>query len=174
MKAHYPVEIQLIHFPLHPGTPSEGATLEELFPGRDLTPMKENMKKLMTEAGLDYGERTHTFNSRLAQELGKWADTQNETSDIHNLIYQAYFVEGKNIGDIDELLKIAEKAGFDKKDAKKILDNRLFKSLVDEDWQKSREFGITGVPTFQCNQNFLVGCQRYEMLERFISRSTES
>ena len=136
--------------------------------------MKENMKKLMREAGLDYGERTHTFNSRLAQELGKWADTQNETSDIHNLIYQTYFVKGKNIGDIDELLKIAEKAGFDKKDAKKILDNRLFKSLVDEDWQKSREFGITGVPTFQSNQNFLVGCQPYEMLERFISRSNDS
>ena len=67
--------------------------------------MKENMKRLMREAGLEYGERSHTFNSRLAQELGKWADTQNEKSEIHDLIYRAYFVEGKNISDMNELAK---------------------------------------------------------------------
>ena len=136
--------------------------------------MKENMKKLMREAGLHYGERTHTFNSRLAQELGKWADVQNGESDIHNLIYRAYFVEGKNISDVNELLRIAEKAGFDKQAAKEVLEKRSFKSLVDADWQESREFGITGVPTFQYNQNLLVGCQPYEMLERFIDRQTNS
>ena len=96
----------------------------------------------MREAGLEYGERSHTFNSRLAQELGKWADTQNEKSEIHDLIYRAYFVEGKNISDMDELLKIAETAGFDRTSAKEILEKRSFKLIVDEDWKKSRELGI--------------------------------
>ena len=99
--------------------------------------MKENMKRLMREAGLEYGERSHTFNSRLAQELGKWADTQNEKSEIHDLIYRAYFVEGKNISDMNELLKIAETAGFDRTSAKEILEKRSFKLIVDEDWKKA-------------------------------------
>ena len=148
-------------------------TLEELFPGRNLNPMKENMKRLMREAGLEYGERSHTFNSRLAQELGKWADTQNEKSEIHDLIYRAYFVEGKNISDMDELLKIAETAGFDRTSAKEILEKRSFKLIVDEDWKKSRELSITGVPTFQNEQHLLVGCQPYEILEHFVHTPTK-
>ena len=95
--------------------------------------MKENMKRLMREAGLEYGERSHTFNSRLAQELGKWADTQNEKSEIHDLIYRAYFVEGKNISDMNELLKIAETAGFDRTSAKENLEERSFKLIADKD-----------------------------------------
>ena len=148
-------------------------TLEELFPGRNLNPMKENMKRLMREAGLEYGERSHTFNSRLAQELGKWADTQNEKSEIHDLIYRAYFVEGKNISNMDELLKIAETAGFDRTSAKEILEKRSFKLIVDEDWKKSRELSITGVPTFQNEQHLLVGCQPYEILEHFVHTPTK-
>ena len=127
----------------------------------------------MREAGLEYGERSHTFNSRLAQELGKWADTQNEKSEIHDLIYRAYFVEGKNISDMGELLKIAETAGFDRTSAKEILEKRSFKLIVDEDWKKSRELGITGVPTFQHKQNLLVGCQPYEILEHFVRTPTK-
>ena len=134
--------------------------------------MKENMKRLMREAGLEYGERSHTFNSRLAQELGKWADSQNGKSEIHDLIYRAYFVEGKNISDMDELLKIAETAGFDRTSAKEILEKRSFKLIVDEDWKKSRELGITGVPTFQHKQHLLVVCQPYEILEHFVNTPT--
>ena len=127
----------------------------------------------MREAGLEYGERSHTFNSRLAQELGKWADTQNEKSEIHDLIYRAYFVEGKNISDMNELLKIAETAGFDRTSAKEILEERSFKLIVDEDWKKSRELGITGVPTFKNKQHLLVGCQPYEILEHFVHTPTK-
>ena len=127
----------------------------------------------MREAGLEYGERSHTFNSRLAQELGKWADTQNEKSVIHDLIYRAYFVEGKNIRDMNELLKIAETAGFDRTSAKEILEKRSFKLIVDEDWKKSRELGITGVPTFQHKQHLLVGWQPYEILEHFVRTPTK-
>ena len=90
-------------------------TLEDLFPGRILNPDGKNMKRLMREAGQGYRERSHISNSRLAQELGKWADTQKENSEILNLIYRAYFVYGRAISDIDELLKIAKTAGFNRK-----------------------------------------------------------
>ena len=74
-----------IHFPLHPDTPQEGRAMTDLFAGRSETEMKarqNQMKSLMEQEGLPYGERTHTYNSRLAQEIGAWADTQ-ELSLIH-------------------------------------------------------------------------------------------
>ena len=157
-----------IHFPLHPETPPEGKSLAELFAGRDLAPMRERMKTLMAEAGLEYGDRTHTFNSRLAQELGKWADSKPDGEAIHDALYRAYFVANKNIGDVDELVVIAEAVGLDGLEARRVIIEREYKEAVDEDWQRSRETGDTGVPTFYGNDLVVVGCQPYETLEKFV------
>ena len=147
--------------------------LEELFPGRDLAPMKKRMQELMREAGLPYGDRSRTYNSRLAQELSKWACNHAKGEAIHNLLYKAYFVEGINIGKIEELMKIAQKAGLDPDSAKKILENREFKSDVDRDWQHSRKMGITGVPTTCSEDLTLVGCRSYEEYEQFVNHIIE-
>jgi len=168
LKANYPVDIRWVHFPLHPETPLEGKSLEELFAGRDITPMKTRMQGLMAEAGLDYGDRTHTYNSRLAQELGKWADTQENGAAIHDALYHAYFVDNVNIGDVEELVKIAEAVGLNGSDARQVLENREFEPQVDEDWQRSQAIGVTGVPTFFSNDLVVVGCQPYETLEKFV------
>ena len=157
-----------IHFPLHPETPQEGKSLAELFAGRDLAPMRERMKALMAEAGLEYGERTHTFNSRLAQELGKWADSKPAGEAIHDALYRAYFVDNKNIGNVDELVEIAEAVGLDRQEARRVIEEREYKEAVDEDWRRSREAGVTGVPTFYGNDLVVVGCQPYETLEKFV------
>ena len=157
-----------IHFPLHRETPAEGKSLAELFAGRDLAPMRERMKALMAEAGLEYGERTHTFNSRLAQELGKWADSKPAGEAIHDALYRAYFVDNKNIGDVDELVEIAEAVGLDGQEACRVIEEREYKEAVDEDWRRSREAGVTGVPTFYGNDLVVVGCQPYETLEKFV------
>lgn len=157
-----------IHFPLHRETPQEGKSLAQLFAGRDLAPMRERMKTLMAEAGLEYGDRTHTFNSRLAQELGKWADSKPGGEAIHDALYRAYFVDNKNIGDVDELVVIAQAVGLDALEARRVIIDREYKEAVDEDWQRSRETGVTGVPTFFSNDLVVVGCQPYETLEKFV------
>jgi predicted DsbA family dithiol-disulfide isomerase len=146
LKENYPVQTRWIHFPLHPETPVEGQSLAELFAGRDISEVKKRLQDLMAEAGLPYGNRTHTFNSRLAQELGKWADTQEGADKIHDLLYRAYFVDNVNIGDVDELVKIAAAAGLDEDAARQVIVERQFEAQVDEDWKRSRAIGVTGVP----------------------------
>lgn len=168
MRANYPISVRWIHFPLHPETPVEGKSLAELFAGRDIEPMRQRMQALMQEAGLPYGERTHTYNSRLAQELGAWADTQPGGENIHDALYRAYFADALNISDIDVLVAVAEKAGLDGAAARQALENRAGRDAVDADWARSRSAGITGVPTFSYNDLVVVGCQPYEFLERFV------
>jgi len=72
LRQEHGVTIEWVHFPLHPDTPAEGRKLADLFAGRnvDLRAMYEQMKARMMAEGLPYGERTMTYNSRLAQELG--------------------------------------------------------------------------------------------------------
>lgn len=162
------MKIRWVHFPLHPETPLEGKSLEELFAGRDISAVRERLQNLMQEAGLPYGKRTHTYNSRLAQELGRWADTQTGGEAIHDALYRAYFVDNTNISDVHELVKIAESVGLDGSRAREVIENREFQQQVDEDWQQSRNVGVTGVPTFHHSDLVVVGCQPYENLERFV------
>ena len=162
-----------VHFPLHPETPEQGISIEELFAGRDVDVdgMHQRMKLLMDAEGLPYARRSHTYNSRLAQELGKWAETQAEGEAIHDALYRAYFVHGRNIGDLDTLVNIAESVGLSGTAARAALEQRTFKAAVDGDWAKSRRVGVTGVPTFVAHGHGVVGAQAYETLESLLTRA---
>ncbi len=158
--------MRFVHFPLHPETPAEGVTLEQLFAGRDvdMDAMHNRMKGLMDEEGLPYNKRSHTYNSRLAQELGAWAETQDGGGAIHEALFKAYFVDGLNIGDTEVLVDIAEKAGLSADGAREILQSRSFEEQVDADWAKSRQSGVTGVPTYVAGGQGVAGAQPYEVL----------
>ncbi len=173
LRAAYDIEPVLVHFPLHPDTPVEGREMAGFYAQRGLDPeaMYQQMKARMDAEGLPYGRRTHTYNSRLAQELGKWADTQPGGEAIHDKLYQAYFVEGRNIGDPDILVEIAESAGLDGAEARKVVEERRFKDEVDADWQKSAAYGVTGVPTFVAARHGVVGAQPYESLVQLVERA---
>jgi predicted DsbA family dithiol-disulfide isomerase len=170
LRKNFNLQIELVHFPLHPDTPNEGRSMAELYAGRGADPdaLWRQMKERMDLEGLPYGKRTHTFNSRKAQELGKWADTQENGDQIHDLIYKAYFVDAKNVGEQEVLLQLVEKAGLDVTAARDALEKRLFKDAVDADWEKSRRYGVTGVPTFVSRGYGVVGAQPYEALEKLV------
>jgi predicted DsbA family dithiol-disulfide isomerase len=174
LKAEHNVKVEWVHFPLHPDTPAEGRSLADLFAGRnvDRKAMHAQMKARMDAEGLPYGERTMTYNSRLAQELGKWADTQPGGERLHDALFRAYFVEARDISQPGVLLEIVERVGLSAAGARDVLEQRTFKAAVDADWELSRRYGITGVPTFVVGRHGVVGAQPYEALESLVQRAT--
>ena len=169
LKQNFDIDVKLVHFPLHPETPAEGQSLAEMFgPGKDIDAMNARMRGLMGEEGLPYNDRAHTFNSRLAQELGTWADTQPGGDAIHDAMYIAYFVDNRNVGDIEVLVEVAQSVGLSADEARNVLTNRSFEEAVDSDWAKSREYGVTGVPTFVSGGAGVFGAQPYEALEQLV------
>ena len=126
------------------------------------------MKRVADELGLPLGERKKTYNSRLAQELAKWAESKGKGDPFHDAVFRAYFVDGKNIGKVAELVALAKTIGLPEKEARSVLELRLFKGAVDSDWSHCSEMGITAVPTFVVNGQALVGAQPYEALEQLM------
>ena len=104
----------------------------------------------------------------LAQEIGKWADTLKNGDELHDRIYRSYFVDAKNVGDPEVLIDLVQKASFDSDAAREVLENRLFEAAVDADWEKSKRYGVTGVPTFVAGGYGVVGAQPYETLEKLL------
>jgi predicted DsbA family dithiol-disulfide isomerase len=127
--------------------------------------MKDRMKQAADEAGLPLGDRERTFNSRLAQELGKWAESNDKGDPFHHAVFKAFFADGINIAKIPALLDIAASVGLPREESEAVIVKRAFKAEVDEDWSLSQKNGITAVPTFVMNKDRLVGAQPYEMLE---------
>jgi len=117
---------------------------------------------------LPLGEREKTYNSRLAQELAKWADSKEKGDSFHDAVFRAYFVDSKNIGKADELVALAKSIGLPGEEARSVLELRSFKAAVDSDWSHCSELGITAVPTFVSNGRAAVGAQPYEVLEKFL------
>lgn len=173
LRQEHGVKVQWIHFPLHPDTPAAGKSLAELFAGRgyDIPKMQAQMRARMAAEGLPYGERKMTYNSRLAQELGKWADEQTGGEAIHDALFRAYFVDGRNIGDPAVLVDIARSVGLDEAQAREVIEKRTFKAAIDADWQKAAAYGVTGVPTFVAGRSGVVGAQPYEVLEKLVEQA---
>ena len=167
----YDIIVRWVSFPLHPETPPEGRSLEELFAGQpiDLEQVKKRLSQVAEAEGLPFSPgRGMTYNSRLAQELGKWAEEQGLGEEFHEAAFRAYFVDNRNIGLIEELVDLAESIGLDGAQAKKVLAERTCSAQVDEDWAYSREHGVMAVPTFMAGGRKVVGAQPYETLAQLV------
>ena len=183
MKKNYGLNVKFTQFPLHPETPAAGKSRAPV-PARDA-----RMKALMEQDGLPYNsERNMTYNSRLAQELAKWAESRGKGDEIHDPLFRAYFVDTKNIGKSEVLVEIAKKVGLPADEAEEVLVSRSFKEAVDNDWERCAELGVDAVPTFligpstesilseveglRAGRYALVGAHPYEELEKLVLKAS--
>ena len=143
--------------------------------GPEIIARNQRMKVNMEREGLPFNaERNMSYNSRLAQELAKWADAKGKAEEVTDALFRAYFVDVKNIGKADVLAKIAEENDLPADEATDVLLSRKFKDAVDEDWRSCAAFGVNAVPTFLAGKYLMVGAQPYEELERLVQHVMKS
>ena len=123
---------------------------------------------------MDIAVRANTF---LAHRLLSYALKQHGAAvqiPLKERIMDAYFTDGKNIGDIDVLADCAESAGIDRLEAHTFLSGDEFVDEVRSEIAEAAEYGVTAVPTFVINGQWSVpGAQDVEMFERIIERILE-
>jgi predicted DsbA family dithiol-disulfide isomerase len=170
LKEEYGVQYKWTVFPLHPDIPEAGLELSDLFAGRDidLAAARKRMSAVAEREGLPFDPPSRTFNSRKAQELGKLAEKLGVIEQYQQVVYRAVFVEGRNIGVADELVGIAKGAGVPEDQARDALATGKFSKEVDDDWDRMRLLGISGVPAFVCHNRLLEGFQPYQHLVELI------
>ncbi len=168
----YKIKSDIIHFPLHPDTPKEGRNLLDLFrcSQEELNHKNSMINRLMNDENLEYNNREYTYNSRLAQELGYWAQFKHNNNEIHDELYKSYFINRENIYEIDILLNAVSRAKLSQQEAKEILEKRIYKDVIDKHWEYSHKIGVTGVPTYILGTSYLVGAQEeknfHELFEK--------
>ena len=170
--AQNPVKVTYVMYPLHPGTPPSGLTLEKLFEGRgmDVVAAQDAIRDKAITLGLDYGRRTHTFNSRNAQAIGKAMVEDGEFDQYRSAVFRSYFGRGENISSIAVLQSILDSMRIGRWNATELVENATYQEAVDGDWDICRRNNITGVPYYQYGNRYCVGAQSSaNLLELFKS-----
>ncbi len=163
LQREFGVELRWSVFPLHPETPPEGTELADLF-GRsvaEINAIQERLRGLARDEGLIIVPRSRTVNSRRAQELGKWVEGKALGEAYRMAVFAAYFSEGRDISQEEELLTIVAALGLDPVEAEAVLASGGFSAAVDADWERARKLGVRAVPTHLCQERRLVGFSHY-------------
>ena len=95
-------------------------------------------------------------NSLLSHRLIYFCRESGQQTMIIENLFRSYFLYGMDIGKIENLLHIVEESGLNSTEVKKYLLSDADSSLVQEQDREARRMGITGVPCFIINNEFVV------------------
>jgi predicted DsbA family dithiol-disulfide isomerase len=175
-------ELRIVHQPflLDPAAPKEGRNLRNHLRakyGADPETMFGRVESAAKESGipLDFS-KIETFPSTvkahtLVQHALDLGSAEVQRAFVKDL-YAAYFFEGRDIGDDDVLLAIAEKHGLPRDQAAALLVDDGELAETHEEARAAQEQGITGVPFFVFDGRFAVsGAQSVPVLVEALRRA---
>lgn len=160
-------------FELNPDASGEGEPILQALSrkyGRSESEMEAaqaNMMGIATELGLSFEkmQQRHTANTFDAHRLVKWAGEQGLQTQMKQAFFDAYFGRAENVSDLDVLLRCVESVGLDTDAALRVLDSDQYAEAVREDEEHYRQAGVTGVPAFIINGQYMItGAQEPETL----------
>jgi len=167
-------DIKHVPFQLNPDMPAKGILrdkyLEIKFGGKDYaTPMYENMKLKANESrinlNLDKIKKTpNTVLSHLLIILSEQFNLQNE---VKEKIYQSYFIDGFDIGDMDVLIGIAKENHIAENIFKEFINEKNIRNVTSK-ILVAKEKNVSGVPFFEIGKDFISGAQSSIQLENVI------
>lgn len=175
----FPLTIRWRPFELNPGMPRNG------MPRREYCERKfgslENANRLYArvvaaahEDGLTINvERmTRTPNTRAAHRLIEWADGEGRQDALVDALFEAYFVNGEDVGDDAVLLDVAVRAGLPRDAAGAVLASTDGDSHIEAAEHAAHELGVSGVPSFVYNGHLLFsGAQSAETIALTLKRA---
>ena len=171
LKKEFNLDVEWRPFEIHPETPKGGALTGELpFPKEYLELAFANVKRLADEDGLTLKFSGKLPNSRLAIHISEFARKKGIFGAFHKLVLEAYWLEGKDIGDKYLLLDLAESIGLDKKEIELYLRTDEPFKAVQQYLKELRRYGINGVPTFVIEDRLIVGAQPYDVFKKVINK----
>ena len=144
----------------------KGVTLEK---GKE---MNAYMSGIAKEVGLEYNfDIAIINNTRDAHRLLHLAEKHGIQNEVKELLFAAYYTNGKNIGDTETLIQVGENAGLNAKEIRAMLKSDMYVDEVKKDQYEAQRLGINGVPFFVFNNKYGVsGAQPSEVFTEVLEK----
>ena len=162
-------------FDLHPEYPAEGIPREQLH-ARYGDTFHDRLRARFAEEGLAYNPPSELVpNTMRALRVTELARERGVHGAVHDRLMDAYWVEGRNIGDRAELRSLAVEAGLDADEVDAVLDGDVYRDRVQGLTAQAVSIGVTGVPGFLLERRLLVlGAQPRTVFERAFEQLSEA
>ena len=167
-------DVRHVPFQLNPDMTTKGISrdkyLELKFGGKEYAaPMYKNMKLKAKESGMNFNldKIKKTPNTVLSHLLINFSEQFNLQNEIKEKIYQSYFIDGLDIGDIKILINIAKQNNISEIAFKDFINEKNIED-VNAKILVAKEKNISGVPFFEIGKDFISGAQSSIQLESVI------
>jgi predicted DsbA family dithiol-disulfide isomerase len=176
------VDVTWRPFQLNPTMPLDGmdrtAYLKAKFGSLDAF---GQMKEQLLTAGRDeripfaFEKIQRTPNTFAAHRLVWYAAQQGKQDEMVETLFRAYFLSGKNIGDLKTLTDVAAEAGLNRAETEELLSSEKGVTEVKGEEAVGRRLGIRGVPYFVLNGSIAIsGAQPPDIMVSAIQQARET
>ncbi len=178
LRPHISFEIRWRPFQLDPLTPPEGydrkTYIEQKFGSSDrVKPIQTALLQAGEAEGISFAfeKITRTPNTINAHRLIRWAHSLGVQDEIVEGLFQGYFIDGLDIGQIKILAQIGDAAGMDGELVEELLSSDTDIESVGQQDSMARKFGVQGVPSFfMGGKTLITGAEDAETLAQIIDR----
>lgn len=134
--------------------------------------MNDYMADMAKEVGLHYDFDKAIINNTLdAHRLLHLAKKYGKQNELKEVLFAAYYTEGKNVGDLDTLVKLGESVGLNGDEIRNTLQGDAYRDEVTQDQYEAQQVGARGVPFFVFNNQYAVsGAQPSEVFQQVLER----
>ena len=155
---------------IHPEFPPQGKKRTRTLKSKSFA---ETIREMAKEDNIEIKLPGYATNSRLSLEASEFAKIKGKFLEFHIGVYEAYFLEGRNIGDIEIVLEIGEKAGLHRSDLVECLNKRTMFDNIEANKKDAEDNIILGVPTFIFGNFPVHGNQSTQTMRHIIKRALE-
>jgi predicted DsbA family dithiol-disulfide isomerase len=176
------VEIEWKSFQLDPTTKSQPGKstydyLAEKY-GRDKQwsiEMHANVTDQAKTEGLEYNfDKAIIANSFDAHRLSHLAKKYGKGNELEELIFKAYFTEGKDVSEGEILVELGKNVGLDETEIRNMLASNQYKDAVQNDIIEAQQIGVRGVPFFVLDHKYAIsGAQPKEVFTETLEKAWE-
>jgi predicted DsbA family dithiol-disulfide isomerase len=170
------IEVHWRPYEIHPAVPSDGLAVTEAgYPPDEWSTISSRIEEMA--GGLDLPISVPDFipNSHEALQVAEFArDLGGEAfARVHEALFRAYFVRGRNLGRRDVLLDVAVAAGLDREAVAMSLEDERYEDELRRAGEEADRYHVTGTPTYLFGRFKVVGAAPLSVLEDAWERARE-
>lgn len=168
-RREFDADVVWLPFDLHPEYPVEGIPLAALHRRYGIGVGEQDpLRERFAAAGLEYNRPEVVPNTKLALRLTELARERGLHEPFHDRLMDAYWSEATNVGDADDLRRLAAEVGLDSEDVERVIaDPAAYLDVVEGSTQQAHSIGINAIPAFLLDRRLIVlGAQPIDVFRR--------
>lgn len=161
---------------IHPAVPTDGLPIDQTGrPPDEWARVEAGVSDMAREEELAFELPDFVANSHEALQAGEFARDVGADAfrRAHRALFEAYFVDGRNLGRREVLLDVAETAGLDREGLEGALEDGRYEEELERASREAERYDIEGTPTLLFGRHKVVGAAPEDVLREAADRARE-